>query len=117
MPRLTSLHIFFFLLIAAVCQSQKIESLKELLSSSELTTADSIDLLDEIGYEYWTADPQQSLIFGRKSLGLSPRINHPKGKAFSHRVIGVALWALGDYPLALENMIPDEVWNTMRMEN
>lgn len=88
-----------------VLANPKIDSLLKSLSRSDLNSADSIRLLSELGYEYWTVEPRKSIVYGQSSLELALRHNVEERIAFSYRVIGVAYWALGDYPVALQNLL------------
>lgn len=104
-PRLSLL----FILLAA-CQlsslaNPKIDSLYSLLNQPSLSARDSAFLLSELGYEYWTVEPRKSVVYGRKALELAVELDLDERIAFSYRVIGVAYWALGDYPIALQNML------------
>lgn len=88
----------------AATTNAKIDSLKQVLRASK-STQDSVAALNQLGYEYWTVAPQQSIVFGRAALKSATRIELQSEVAFAYRVIGVAYWALGDYPIALQNML------------
>jgi len=101
-------HILLFaslFLTTVVCANSKIDSLRNLLQAPDVHAADSVILLSELGYEYWTVNPRQSVVYGRKALELAVKLDFTEREAFSYRVIGVAYWALGDYPVALQNML------------
>lgn len=102
--RIFILSLLLFLGQAAAA-NRKIDSLQTLLGNSEISAADSVTLLSELGYEYWTVNPRESINYGRQSLEMAVRLGLREREAFSYRVVGVAYWALGDYPIALQNML------------
>jgi len=83
---------------------QKVDSLESLLQNTKLSEADSLHLLNTLGFELWTVNPSRSVEVGRKALGLALNQNNEPAVAHAYKVIGVAYWALGDYQLALSNM-------------
>ena len=83
---------------------QKVDSLESLLQNTKLSGADSLHLLNTLGFELWTVNPSRSVEVGRKALGLALNQNNEPAVAYAYKVIGVAYWALGDYQLALSNM-------------
>ncbi|MFY0675145.1 MAG: tetratricopeptide repeat protein [Bacteroidia bacterium] len=107
MKRILSFLLIVFLsnlVLNAASTNVKIDSLKRVLRASTSAT-DSIAALNQLGYEHWTVAPQQSIVFGRAALKSATRMDLPTEIAFAYRVIGVAYWALGDYPIALQNML------------
>ncbi len=85
--------------------ADKVDSLRVLLQGENLGVHDSLILLNHLGFELWTVDPSQSVQVGRKALNLALRLEDKVQEAYSYKVIGVAFWALGDYQLALANML------------
>ena len=83
----------------------KIDSLMVRLSTQELQDTTYVNILNQLGYEYWTVSPVFALDFGRTALSLSESLDYAKGLAFANRVIGVAHWVQGDYSHALERLI------------
>ncbi|WP_188112154.1 tetratricopeptide repeat protein [Aquimarina sp. RZ0] len=67
-----------------------------------------VDVLNEIGYEYWIINPDQSISYGKKALVLSKKLRYQKGIAFANRVIGVAFWAQGYQNEALQYLIKSQ---------
>lgn len=82
----------------------KIDSLNALLQTTE-NAADSVHYINQLGYEYWTVEPLKSVSYGRQALKMATALEDRTEIAFSYRVIGVAYWALGDYPIALQNIL------------
>ena len=60
-----------------------------------------VDILNELGFEYWIVDPAQSEDFGSQALALAEELSYVSGIAFAHRVIGVSHWSRSSYELAL----------------
>lgn len=81
-----------------------IDSLKSSLKKATDASSTKVDLLNELGFEYWIIDPQQSISYGKNALKISEDIQYSIGKAKALRVMGVAYWALGDPRPALENL-------------
>ena len=91
-----------FLLAICVCWTtlscaQKIDSLELLLSKHHGEDSRKVDILNQLGFEYWIVNPIQSTIYGQEARALASVLDYKKGLAFSNRVIGVANWARGSY--------------------
>ncbi len=103
--------LILLLLFAAVLQhtirasGSKVDSLENLLANRQLSVYDSLEVMSNLGFELWTVDPSRSVRVGRQALGLAIKLNSEPGMAYAYKVIGVAYWALGDYQLALSNML------------
>lgn len=97
--------ILLFCQLAAKASGEKVDSLQSLLQNENLSPADSLSILNELGFELWTVDPSRSVQVGRKALNLALRLEEEEEVAYAYKVIGVAYWALGDYQLALDNML------------
>ena len=82
-----------------------LDSLQQRLD--QFTTIDTarVDILNEIGYEYWTIDPVQSVRYGGEALTLADSLDYLPGTAFAERVIGVANWAQGNYEEGLSYLL------------
>lgn len=90
------------LLLSITCFSQhKVDSLKQLLKNVIPNTKNHIDLLNDLGYEYWIVDSNQSLNYGIDALELSDSLNYLQGQAKANRVIGVAYWTQGNHVNAI----------------
>lgn len=84
--------------------SQRIDSLKNVLSQH--TESDNIraSLLNQIGYEYWIVNPMESIMYGQQAKQLAEFLNDSSNLAFAYRVIGVGFWTRGIYDMALQNL-------------
>ncbi len=60
-----------------------------------------VDLLNQLGYEYWIINPARSELLGKEALILADSLGYRKGSAFAKRVIGVSYWTRGQYSDAL----------------
>ncbi len=103
MPKALFLITLLFLsktLGAQQSQPDKVDSLIHLLKS---TSRDStrVDLLNQLGFEYWTVDGFQAEQYGQQALALSKQLNYKQGEAMAYRVIGVSHWARGNLIEAL----------------
>ncbi|WP_109299758.1 tetratricopeptide repeat protein [Aquimarina sp. AU474] len=85
----------------ALQKSKKIDSLHNKLQAYTLEDTIKINLLNDIGYEYWIVEANESIRFGLQALQLSKRLSYPKGIARANRVVGVAYWAQGNLTQAL----------------
>ncbi len=82
-----------------------IDSLKYILDNYNSVDTIRVDLLNQIGFEYWIVDPVQSDDYGEKAVALATELNYKTGEAFGHRVIGVGNWARGNYELGLIELL------------
>lgn len=111
--------IGYFILGSLLCcqgsvfgQAQdKIDSLEQVLESFQITKDTShVDILNQIGFEYWTIDPAKSERYGKEALAISESIAYSRGKAMAYRVIGVSHWSRGDYLNALTNLFESQTY-------
>lgn len=85
-----------------------VDSLTTLLNNTEKSSARRVDLLNELGYEYWIINSKQSLLYGNEALALAKKLNYTAGEAKARRVTGVACWTLGNYKNALLHLNQSE---------
>ena len=81
-----------------------VDSLKNVLQNRIPLDEHRVDLLNQLGYEYWIIDPNESELYGTQALELATLLEYQTGAAFAKRVIGVAHWARGNYDPALEHL-------------
>lgn len=109
---LSILVLFLFLLSTIDCvhaqARQKIDSLIQLLNTHPQQDSVQVDLLNQIGFEYWTIDPQKSENHGKRALILAEKIQYTSGIAMAHRVIGVSHWSRGDFFKALTHLLSSQ---------
>ncbi|MCK8521301.1 tetratricopeptide repeat protein [Aquimarina sp. D1M17] len=82
--------------------TQKIDTLLQKLSVHQDNDALKVDMLNNIGFEYWIVDANKSIQYGSQALQLSEQLNYKDGEAKANRVIGVAYWAQGNLNMALQ---------------
>lgn len=100
----------------------KIDSLEVLLQRYQKTDTMKLEMLNNLGYEYWVVNPSLSVDFGTRALVLAQRLKFKKGEAKANRIIGVADWALGNYDEALLKLFPSldlytEIADSLGMAN
>lgn len=83
----------------------RIDSLTALLEARKSLDETKVDLLNELGYEYWIIDPAQSIDYGTEALEIARILTYAEGTAFANRVIGVAHWAQGNLDLSFRYLI------------
>lgn len=96
----------FHLVLGSINLNPKIDSLEVLLSNYQADDEMKVDILNNLGYEYWVIDPSKSVQFGNSALDLAQRISYLNGTAKAQRIIGVADWALGNYDESLTKLFP-----------
>ncbi|WP_169435102.1 tetratricopeptide repeat protein [Neolewinella persica] len=64
-----------------------------------------VDRLNELGYEYWIADPGASIKYGHQALEIAKILPYETGVAYANRIIGVAHWAQGNLDLSFHYLI------------
>ncbi len=102
MKRLVISLSCLLLLFLTTFANDKIDSLQRLLERYPSLDSVRVDMLNELGYQYWITDPLQSEIYGTKALQLADTLKYLKGEAFANRVVGVSHWARANYPAALQ---------------
>ncbi|WP_436516859.1 tetratricopeptide repeat protein [Ekhidna sp. To15] len=101
------LHLSLFLTVLSVwaLANSRIDSLKYELFNHTSEDVVKVELLNNLGYEYWIINPVQSIIYGQQAKVLAEILKDSSGLAFSNRVIGVAHWARGSYDRGLEYLL------------
>lgn len=100
------LFAFFCLLVSSSVQANStIDSLEKVLTQHPSLDNQRVNILNQLGYEYWIVAPEKSEKYGQQALELSELLDYPQGLAYAHRIIGVANWARGTYPLAIEHLL------------
>lgn len=87
---------------------QKIDSLTQLLNKHPLEDTLRVRLLNELGFEYWTINPQQSERYGREAQRLATQLNDENGLAMANRVVGVSYWSRGEFYQALVHLFKSQ---------
>jgi Flp pilus assembly protein TadD len=87
---------------------QKIDSLHVALKNHNELDTFRVDLLNQIGFEYWTIDTNQSDNYGSQALELANELAFDRGIAMAHRVIGVSFWSRGDYFKSLQHLFESQ---------
>lgn len=106
-----ALSVFFSVINYSVAQPQvKIDSLKILLESAAQESEERLNLLNQIGFEYWTIDPSQSEEYGQEAATLAMVLNDSGALALSHRVIGVSHWSRGNSVAALKHLFKSQAF-------
>ncbi|WKN43505.1 tetratricopeptide repeat protein [Tunicatimonas pelagia] len=82
-----------------------IDSLNQLLSQHTEADTIRVNLLNELGVEYWVVDPKESEYYGQQALTLADSLSYTSGVAYAYDVIGVAHWTQGKYTTALDYLI------------
>ncbi|MEO0732755.1 MAG: tetratricopeptide repeat protein [Bacteroidota bacterium] len=104
------LAVFYCLVVAALpaqssSKERRIDSLTTALNAHPSLDAGKVDLLNQLGYEYWITDPAQSIKYGTEALEIAKILEYDSGRAFANRVVGVAHWAQGNLDLAFRFLI------------
>lgn len=82
-----------------------IDSLHLALEEHKALNEQKVDLLNQLGYEYWIVDPRRSESFGEEALEIAKILPYPEGMAFAQRVIGVSHWVRGNLDLAFRFLL------------
>jgi len=105
MFRFLSIAIFLTLVSSSYGQSEAvIDSLKNELGNASINDKMKVDLLNDLGYNYWIVNSTESVSYGEKALDLAEKSDYPQGAALARRVLGVSYWTMGQPKLALENL-------------
>lgn len=105
---IVSVMIFSCSLLGAAAPTQdqlsKIESAKQLLSSTE-DVQKQIDLMCELADLYYTIDPDSGLAYGQSALTLAYTNEYAAGKINAHDRLGFLYQSLGKFEKASEHLI------------
>jgi len=96
--------LFAFLIAPALKGQTGIDSLMLKLEQAQKPDTKRVDILNQLGYEYWIIDSKKSIEYGSEALNLADTLNYLAGIAKAERIIGVSYWTLGQPKLALENL-------------
>lgn len=99
-----SILVYTFILFGgapAIAQISKLSQLENQLKSISNDDA-SVDLLNELSFEYYSPDPIKSKDYAERALKMAEEIQYAEGIATSYRNIGNFFWTQGDYDKALE---------------
>ena len=99
------LFSIYIILFSSLCFSQhKIDSLKTTLLKAPLKSENYIDIINELGYNYWIVDSNESIKYGNEALKLSDSLDYLKGRSKANRVLGVAYWTRGNHLNAIKHL-------------
>lgn len=103
LKRLLTLNLFFVTLTLSA--QNDIDSLQYILDNYNSADTVRVNLLNQIGFEYWIVDPVKSDEYGSQALALAQQLEYDRGQAFAYRVIGVANWTRGNYEVGLIELL------------
>jgi len=94
--------LYFTAVTTSFSQSSKLDSLDSLLiDNSQIVDSNYVNTIVDLGFEYFSKNPEKAVEIGIKSLKMAQEIKFNKGIADSYTVIGVAYWTLGKLDSAL----------------
>ncbi|MCE7064910.1 tetratricopeptide repeat protein [Dyadobacter sp. CY326] len=97
--KISIIALLSFFTTSLFAQSPKIDSLENALKqASEDTT--KVNLMVDIGIEYWSNDPAKTLTYNDQALALAKKIKYRRGEAKSYQGIGIYYWQKNEYPKA-----------------
>ncbi len=74
------------------------------LGNMKTKTKAYIDVVNNLGYQYWIRDSNASLKYGLEGLKIADSLEYLNGKAKANRVIGVAYWTIGNHFEAIKHL-------------
>ncbi len=89
-----------------------LDSLESIIASYSTLDKHKVDMLNQLGYEYWIIDPSRSEELGVEALEIAKILPYPEGIAFSNRVVGVSHWARGNIDLSFRYLLNAEAQYT-----
>lgn len=100
----------------------KIDSLKNILEINPQLDSARVNIQNQLGFEYWIIDPNESERYGLQSIELSKILPYKSGEAMANRVVGVSHWVRGNYELAFRflfrsNSLYNEVADSLGIAN
>lgn len=97
--------VLFFVGLLLSLDAQEIDSLELELDKYESEDVGRVQILNQLGFEYWIVNPIQSIIYGQQARALAMVLEDERGLAYANRVIGVANWAKGSYDDGLSYLL------------
>ena len=95
-------HLLFIMLNTFLVGAQSVQQLQYLISQSELTKKEQINILYTLSRELTYVDNIKSLEYAEESLRLATEINDIEGIAYSYRILS-SIYALNDnYYMSME---------------
>ncbi len=82
-----------------------IDSLSAALARHPAADSLRVDLLNQLGYQYWIVNPAKSELLGKEAIALSDSLGYLRGLAFAKRVVGVSHWARGQHADAMKHLV------------
>ncbi len=95
------LPIIIFPSMQSFAQNKTVDSLKQLLSTAKEDTS-KVWILDVLSVSYTWSFADTAIMYARRELQLSKRLNFERGEAWSMSNLGAALTTLGNYANALD---------------
>lgn len=91
--------------LSGFAQGKRIDTLLAQLSKHPQQDTTRVKLLSQIGYAYYTIDPEKTKAYGRQVMQLSETLDYSRGLATAHQLLGIAASVQGEYPAALESFL------------
>lgn len=85
----------------ARAQQREIDSLKKLLNKYTKTDTNRIAVLNNLAYDYYTANLDDLKVYGNQALLLSNKLKYKKGEAIAFKNLGLGYLAANANPQAL----------------
>lgn len=85
-----------------------IDSLVARLATYQSLDRSKVDMLNQVAYEYWIIDPDQSEVYASQALEIAKILPYQEGLAFANRIIGVAHWVRGNLELSFRFLLDAE---------
>ena len=83
----------------------RIDSLLAAIEEYKTLDQHKVDMLNQLGYEYWIVAPAKSETYAQQALEIAKILPYDKGLAYANRVIGVAHWVRGNPELAFRYLL------------
>lgn len=100
--KISSVLLLSLITFSVFAQSTKIDSLTNVLANTNVDTT-KVNLMVDIGVEYWASDPEKTILYTQKALDLAKKIKYRRGEAKSYQGIGIYYWQKNDYAKSLAN--------------
>src|ERR1017187_6884084 len=72
------------------------------IKATALMDSAKANILDSIGMEYWTIEPDTAIVYAQQELSLSVKIGYKKGMGTAYNIFGVVNIIKGNLPKAKE---------------
>ncbi|GAA4848044.1 SpoIIE family protein phosphatase [Algivirga pacifica] len=91
--------IFFVLLFfQSVAYSRENKDLLKQLQEHPQEDSIRVSILSNLGFSYWTSDPEKGLAYGKEAVALAQKLGYRRGEAWAYGALGACYYGMANLP-------------------